>query len=194
MGGGKKGGKPTIPKEIEQSIKDYLGMSDILTDIGLPLFQQGGSISQDVLNTGTAGALRPAIVSELEATKRQGSEAITGLEAQLTSRGVTGSQFQKALVKPREELAAATAGVPGKIAAPIFEQATGAAFDALPAGLEGLAGVGTIGGASTTPGRKAGGWQGALGGGASGAATGYTVGGPYGAIAGGVLGAGKGAK
>lgn len=194
--GGKGGGGASVPKEIEDAAREIIGIGEEQLAIGLPLIQAGGNVAEEVLRTGTSPALRPAILSSLEATRRRGSEEIQGLEEALTRRGVTGTQFQEAVAPARAALATQTAQIPSSFGIPIFEQATSGALGQTGNALASLQAGATGGAAGAVPGRQSGGITGALGGGLSGAATGALIPGlgPAGAIVGGLLGAGKGAK
>lgn len=199
--GGKSGDSAKIPQQLQDSAQGLIDIGEEQLQIGLPLLQQGGQTSQDVLNTGTSANLRPAILSSVEATRRRGTEEIKNLEQSLTRKGITGTQFQEALAPAQVKRASEVAAVPGDIAAPIFQAATGQALGQTEAGLQSLQSAGTAGAGGAVPGRQSGGLSGAIGGGLSGAASGAQVGsafGPYGtaigAIGGGLLGGSKGSK
>lgn len=200
MGGGGKGGKgggsAGVPSEIQNAAQNIIDIGEEQLGIGLPLIQAGGQQAEDILTTGSTDALRPAILSSLEATRRRGTEEIQGIEESLTRKGVTGTQFQEALAPARANRAAESAGVPSSFTLPIFGQATGQALGQTENALASLQAGATGGAAGAVPGRQSGGVAGGLGGAVSGAASGAQISGgnPYATAVGGILGAAKGAK
>lgn len=188
MGGGKGGGSPEIPREIEET-------SETLRDIGLEQFQTGLPITQlgaenllQLLQTGSSPGLLPAISTATEAERSAQNIGLKQLEEQATLQGLTGTALQETLARGNLAAEQAAASVPGRFTLPILQNVGGNALNLTGQGLQGIGQAGNLAGVSAGPASAGFNAGGALVGAGSGALAGASSFGLPGAIGGGVLG------
>lgn len=197
MGGGKGGGGGEIPYEIENAAERLRFIGEQQYNLGLPLLQTGAGQLEELLTTGTVGALQPAIGSTVEQARSGASNQLTQLRENLTRQGVTGTALQEAMAQGRAGAASEIGGIPAQFTMPTLTQIAGPLGNLTAQGVGAVGQAGQIGGMAAGPASPAGGGaRGALGGAMSGAASGAMIGSVVpvigttaGAIGGGVMGA-----
>ena len=169
MGG--KGGGAEIPQEVEDAARQLINIGEQQFQLGIPLFEEGARQGQDILAGGT-GALRPAILRELEAGRSTGSDALVDLRESLTQQGITGTELQERLAQGRQSVESQVSQIPLGFTAPTLQSTAQQSFALPQQGIQNIAGA-LSGGASAAVGQPAsGGALGALAGSAGSATAG----------------------
>ena len=141
MGGGKggKGGSSAeIPKELIDISSRLASLSEQTFEIARPGLEVGAGTLQEVLRTGGANALIPAVQQSVEQTRSATSQALRGTQEDLARMGVTGGEAARILAEQRQAGDVAAAQIGPNFALPLVGEAAAQSMGATLAGLQGL--------------------------------------------------------